>query len=58
MDQAASANQGVLWNFGECGEDSNLDCHYRLCACGHRQKGIEIGPNPFHNFTDFEPNHF
>ena len=54
MDQTASPPQGILWNFGECGKDPNLDCHYGLCAGGHRQKGIEIGPKPLHNFTDFE----
>jgi len=36
MDQAAPSDKSLLWDFGKCGEDPNLDCHFGLCACCHR----------------------
>ena len=35
MDQAKSPNKNVLWHFGECRQDSNMDCGVGLCNCGH-----------------------
>ena len=41
MDQAVPANQNILWHNRERGEDSNLDCHQRLCFGGNCQEGTE-----------------
>ena len=40
MDQAASANQSFLRNFGERGQVTNLDRCLRLRSSRHRQKAI------------------
>jgi hypothetical protein len=58
MDQTTPEDQGLLWNLGECGQDTNLDCHLSICAGGNRQKGAEPGPESLHNFTDFERQSF
>ena len=54
MDQAASQNQGVLWDNRECREDSDLDCYLRLRSCSDCQKNPETGPESLHNSTDSE----
>jgi hypothetical protein len=36
MDQAASPDQGVLWDFGKCRKDPDLDSYQRLCLGRHR----------------------
>lgn len=38
MGKAASADQSVLWNIGERGRNTDLDCRVGLCACRDRQK--------------------
>jgi hypothetical protein len=43
MDQAASANQAVLWHFGECRANANLDRHQRLRAGGDHQEATQTG---------------
>ena len=40
MDQAASANQSFLRNFGERGQVTNLDRRLCLRSGRHRQKAI------------------
>ena len=40
MDQAASADQSFLRNFGERGQVTNLNRRLRLRSGGHRQKVI------------------
>ena len=40
MDQAASANQSFLRNFGERGQVTNLDRRLRLRPGRHRQETI------------------
>ena len=58
VGQAAFAHQGVLWHFGERGQDAIVDCHCIVCArcdsqeaSGHRR----LAP---HNSTDCERQHF
>jgi hypothetical protein len=41
MDQTASAHQIVL-RIGECGENSGMDRHIRLCARGNHQKRLKL----------------
>lgn len=49
MDKAISANQNIFWHKPECGQDSNLDCHKRLCFgsdCQERTGNrVEFGRN-------------
>jgi hypothetical protein len=41
MDQAAPSDQSILWDFGECRKDPNLDCDFGLCACRYYQEAHE-----------------
>ena len=41
MDQTESENQNILRYIAERGEDSGLDRHQRLRACGHRSEGAQ-----------------
>jgi hypothetical protein len=43
MDQAPSANQGLLRHQRERREDPNLDCRLGLRAGGHRPQAYESG---------------
>jgi len=54
MDQTAPENQGLLWHFGECRKNPNMDCHLRVCSGSYSQKRTETGPESLHNSTDFE----
>jgi len=54
VDQTALANQGILWNIGERGEDTGMDSYHYLRPCGHSKEALGSGPEPLHNFTDFE----
>ena len=54
MDQAASANQGLLRNQRERGEDSNLDRGLGLRPRRHRPEAFGPGGQPLPNPTDFE----
>src|SRR5271157_2189306 len=58
MDQTASANQGVLWNIRECGQNTNMDCYLRLRAGCNYQKTIESRTKPLHNFTNCQRDAF
>ncbi len=55
MDQAATANQVIFRHFRECGEDSDMDCDFRVCRSRHHQKTAPPQHRSLHNFTDFEP---
>ncbi len=39
VDQAAPANQGLLWHQSKCGTKPNLDCDFRLRPGRHHQEG-------------------
>jgi hypothetical protein len=52
MDQAASANQGLLRNQRECCEDPNLDCGVDLCAGGDRAQTTGPGSQSLPDSTD------
>src|SRR3990172_1164418 len=54
MDQAAPADQSVLWHQRERAEDSNMDRHLCVCSRSHCQEKIKAGSEPLHNSTDFE----
>src|SRR5271157_573258 len=54
MDQAEPAHQKLLWNIGECREDTNLDRHLRLCPCCHLEKTTSSAGQSLHNFTGVE----
>src|SRR5439155_18132663 len=58
VDKTAPAHQGLFRNHGECCQDSSLDRSLRLCVGGDSQKAAQFGPQPLHNFTDFEPHAF
>jgi len=51
MDQAKSPNKNVLWHFGECRQDSNMDSGVGLCTCGHHEKTAKYSGQSLHNFT-------
>jgi len=57
MDQAASANQSFLRNFGERGQVTNLDRRLCLRSGRHRQKAIASLGQPVRNPTDPQPDH-
>lgn len=42
MDQAKSPNKNVLWHFGECRQDSNMDSGVGLCTCAIMKKQLNI----------------
>ena len=46
--QTTSADQVVLRNFRERGENANLDRGIGLRAGGHRQEAVEAGCLPLH----------
>jgi len=54
VDQATPQDQGFLWYFQECGEDSDMDSYISLCTCCYRQKDATFRYKSLHNFTDFE----
>src|SRR3972149_2710578 len=54
MDQAAPADQGILWCHRECGQDPNLDRHLRLRAGSYHQEASGASSQPLHNSTDFK----
>ena len=48
MDQAASPDQGILWNLGERGEDADMDRRVGLRARRHHPEATEAGRLPLH----------
>jgi hypothetical protein len=54
MDQATSADQGILRHQRERGEDSSLDRDFRVRSRRNCQEKIKFGSESLHNFTDFE----
>ena len=54
MDQRALADQTLLWDEPQCGEDTNLDRGLRLPDGGHYSQGIETAGNFAQNFAAFE----
>ena len=57
VDQAASADQGVLRHHRECREDADLDRSLGLRAGRHRQEAAPALRQPLRNPTDPEPHH-
>src|ERR1035441_2440434 len=53
LDQATPADQGVLWNVAERGEDPNLDRDQCLCAGGHREEATRAIGQPLQFSTGF-----
>jgi hypothetical protein len=53
MDQAASANQSVLWDKRQRSEDSDLDRRVELCRGGDRPQASWPGAESLPNPTDF-----
>lgn len=41
MDKAISVHQNIFWHKPERGQDSNMDCHQRLCFGSNCQEGTE-----------------
>ena len=58
MDQTKSSNQGLLWHFRECRQNSNLDCYLRLRAGCHHQKEAPNRANTQRNSPSFEHHAF
>src|SRR4030043_1470659 len=58
MDQTKSSDQGVLRNFRERREHSNLDCHLRICAGGDHQEEAPNRANTQRNSPNFKHYHF
>jgi hypothetical protein len=54
MDQAASADQVILRDFRERGQDADLDRDIRLRSYRAYQKTIGVKAGPLHYFTNFE----
>jgi len=58
VDQAAPADQGLLWHQRERSEDANLDCSLGLRPGGHRPQALGVGGEPLPDSTDSERNAF
>jgi len=58
MDQATPADQGVLWDLRECGQDPDMDRHLDVCPCCHHQETASSGLESLHNSTDPEHHRF
>jgi hypothetical protein len=58
MDKTTPADQGVLRNIRECGQDADMDCDISICARSDNQKAAELAPQPLHNSTDFKRDSF
>jgi hypothetical protein len=56
MDQATFTDQGLFRHIPERCENPNLDCHQRLCSCGHRQKRTQSRTKSQRNFAN--PQHY
>ena len=57
MDQAAPADQAVLWDLRERGEDANMDRRVGLRAGGHHQEAARAGRLTLHiNASPFGDN--
>lgn len=54
MDQAALANQSILWHYRERGQNPNLDRHLRLRAGSYYQETSVAPSQSLHNSTDIE----
>jgi len=54
MDKAASADKSFLRHIRECGQNTDMDCHRRLCAGGDHQEAFETGAESLHNFTNYQ----
>src|ERR1017187_7670055 len=55
MDQAASADLGLLRQQRERGEDANLDRGVDLCVGGDRAQAVGTGGQPVPDSTDSQP---
>lgn len=58
MDKTTPANQSILWDFRECGQDANMDCNISICARSANQEAAGLAPQPLHNSTDFKRDSF
>src|SRR5439155_2162230 len=58
MDQTKPANQDVLWQLGQRGEDPSLDRRERLRPRRHPPQGIEARPQPIRNTANSEHHSF
>jgi hypothetical protein len=45
-------DQGVLGQIRECDQNTNLDCHIRLCANGDCQEDAESGAESLSDVTN------
>ena len=54
MDQRQSADQALLWNEPQCGENADLDRRNDLSAGSHPAQGAETARKPAQNSSDFE----
>jgi Transposase DDE domain len=57
VDQAASANQALLWKLDERGQDSGLDRGGRLRAGGDLEEGASTTAKFTQHFTNFKREH-
>jgi hypothetical protein len=48
VDQAASPDQGILWNLGERGEDADMDRGVGLRAGRHHPEAAQAERLPLH----------
>jgi len=55
MDQAAPADQTVLWHESQCRQDANLDRYFGVRAGCNYQKTPGPRSEPLQNPTDFKP---
>ena len=55
VDQAALAHQGILWNVGERGQDSDMDCGDGVCTGGGAEEASGAFGRALHNFAGIEP---
>ena len=58
MDQTASSNKVIFWDFRKCRKDPNLDRGSRLCTSRDPEKEAGSEFQPLHNITDFKCHHF
>ena len=54
MDQAAPADQSVLWDICQRRKDAGLDSGLRLFTCSDPQKKAQSRPESLHNSTVFK----
>ena len=54
VDQAKPAHQKLLWNFGECCQNSNLDRYFSIRFSRHTQKAAQYPDQSLHNSSNIE----